>query len=154
MTDPRDPAAAAAAAALRRVASSAPPRRRRPPSGRPSGRDPELLGSALEHLVRDQGWTEQSAVAVLFSDWAQVVGSDLAAHVVPDSFEDGRLTVRAESTAWATQVRLLLPGLHRAVEAAVGHGVVRSIAVAGPAAPSWVSGPRRVKGRGPRDTYG
>lgn len=122
--------------------------------GRPSGRDPELLGAALDHLVRDQGWSEQSAVAVLFSDWAAVVGADLAAHVEPETFADGRLTVRAASTAWATQVRLLLPGLHRAVDAAVGSGVVRSISVQGPAAPSWVSGPRRVKGRGPRDTYG
>ena len=79
---------------------------------------------------------------------------DLAAHVVPESFDDGRLLLRAESTAWATQVRLLLPQLRRTIDRAVGAGVVADISVVGPQAPSWKAGPRRVAGRGPRDTYG
>jgi predicted nucleic acid-binding Zn ribbon protein len=40
------------------------------------------------------------------------------------------------------------------IAAAVGDGVVTSLKVTGPAAPSWRKGPRRVAGRGPRDTYG
>lgn len=149
-----DPAADAAAAALRRATAAAPAARPRRAVTRSPGRDPETLGEAIDDLVREQGWGQQSAVAVLFSDWAGVVGAELAEHVAPDSFADGRLVVRADSTAWATQLRLLLPALHRAVDAAVGAGTVRSIVVQGPAAPSWVAGPRRVKGRGPRDTYG
>jgi predicted nucleic acid-binding Zn ribbon protein len=31
---------------------------------------------------------------------------------------------------------------------------VTDLTVLGPTAPSWVKGPRHVKGRGPRDTYG
>lgn len=108
----------------------------------------------MDQFVRDQGWQEQSAVARLMGDWAQVVGADMAGHVTPAGFEEGVLTLQAESTAWATQVRLLLPTLHRTINEALGTGVVTSITVLGPAAPSWVSGPRRVKGRGPRDTYG
>ena len=36
----------------------------------------------------------------------------------------------------------------------VGHNVVTRLNIHGPAAPSWNKGPRRVQGRGPRDTYG
>jgi predicted nucleic acid-binding Zn ribbon protein len=78
----------------------------------------------------------------------------MADHVAPVSFQDGVLLLQAESTAWATQVRLLLTDLRRVVEAEVGVGVVTSISVVGPTAPSWIKGPRTVKGRGPRDTYG
>jgi predicted nucleic acid-binding Zn ribbon protein len=37
---------------------------------------------------------------------------------------------------------------------ALGREVVRRIHVHGPVAPSWGRGPKRVRGRGPRDTYG
>lgn len=93
-------------------------------------------------------------MAALRARWAEVVGAEVADHVVPEGFEDAVLTLRADSTAWATQVRLLLADLHRVVDEAVGGGVVRGLRVVGPQAPSWSAGPRRVKGRGPRDTYG
>ena len=44
-------------------------------------------------------------------DGRQIVGAEVAAHCLPEEFEAGRLTVRADSTAWATQVRLLAPTL-------------------------------------------
>jgi predicted nucleic acid-binding Zn ribbon protein len=48
-----------------------------------------------------------------------------------------------------------LSGALRArIEAELGRNVVRRIHVHGPVAPSWVRGPKRVRGRGPRDTYG
>lgn len=108
----------------------------------------------MERLVQEQGWRDRSAVAVLMGEWAQIVGDDMAAHVLPVAFDQGELVLQAESTAWATQVRLLLPQLHRAVDERVGAGVVRAIRIQGPQAPSWGAGTRRVKGRGPRDTYG
>ena len=40
------------------------------------------------------------------------------------------------------------------IAAAVGNGVVTSLKITGPAAPSWRKGPRHIAGRGPRDTYG
>ena len=153
-----DAVADAAAAALRRATRSTGAgrktgrSRRRPTSSGP--RDPEPLGAALERLVVEQGWQDQSAVATLMGDWAEIVGPDLAAHVVPVSFAEGELVLQAESTTWATQLRLLLPQVHRAIDERVGSGVVRAIRLRGPQAPSWGSGPRRVKGRGPRDTYG
>ncbi|MHB1066728.1 MAG: DUF721 domain-containing protein [Candidatus Nanopelagicales bacterium] len=157
IADPAAASAAAAAALRRATASTAPaiaPRRRVAGASYSDGRDPALVGDALERLVRDLGWTDRAAVARLMSAWPAAVGAELAEHVTPAAFADGELTVQADSTAWATQVRLLLPALHRAVDQAVGPGVVTRISVVGPQAPSWSAGPRRVKGRGPRDTYG
>jgi predicted nucleic acid-binding Zn ribbon protein len=68
--------------------------------------------------------------------------------------ENGELTIEAESTAWATQLRLLAAKLLARIAAQVGHNVVTKLHIHGPAAPSWTKGPRRVRGRGPRDTYG
>jgi predicted nucleic acid-binding Zn ribbon protein len=161
MVDPTssaDDAASAAAAAFRRAVRGAPRpehRRRRVQGSRyADDRDPQSLGSAIDRLVDEQGWGERSAVAGVVGDWAGVVGEVMADHVRVVGFDDGVLTLAADSTTWATQVRLLLPQVHTAVDARVGSGVVRRIVVQGPAAPSWTFGPRRVKGRGPRDTYG
>ena len=63
--------------------------------------------------------------------------------------------VRTDSTAWATQLRLLAPTVVRRLNEELGHGTVALIEVAGPHLPSWKKGPRSVRdGRGPRDTYG
>jgi predicted nucleic acid-binding Zn ribbon protein len=150
--------AEAAAAALRRATRSTarakPKKRPATPASYSNDRDPQPIGRAVDAFIVEQGWQDESAVATLMGQWAQIVGGDLAEHVLPISFTDGELTLAAESTTWATQVRLLLPEVHRAIDEQVGKGVVVRIRVQGPQAPSWTSGPRRVKGRGPRDTYG
>lgn len=155
----REPHSDAAAAALRRATGGGKPRRGTSGRGtgrapRSSDRDPALLADAVDRLLAERGWTAASAAATVHAMWPQIVGADLAGHVTPESLADGRLVLRAESTAWATQVRLLLPQLRQAIDRAVGHGVVADISVVGPEAPSWSAGPRRVPGRGPRDTYG
>ena len=90
----------------------------------------------------------------MFGDWPGAVGADVAAHCRPVKLENGELTVEAESTAWATQVRLLTPTLLRRLAEELGEGVVERVVVGGPTGPSWKKGMRRVPGRGPRDTYG
>lgn len=148
MTDDID---AAASAALRRAVRGKPgPRRRR--SGTSQG--PQPVGQALDEFVSASGWSTQAAVARVTQDWPSIVGPELADHVTPGEFDDGRLVLQADSTAWATQVKLLLPGIQQALDRALGPGVVTRLDIRGPQAPSWVKGPRRVKGRGPRDTYG
>ena len=119
-----------------------------------SSRDPELIGSVVEGFLAEQGWQASAVMANLVESWAQVVGPEVATHVVIESWMDGELVLRADSTAWATQVRLLTDALRHQVGDAVGPDLVRSITVKGPDAPSWRAGPRVVKGRGPRDTYG
>ncbi|MGF2951292.1 hypothetical protein ACOJVP_02900, partial [Mycobacterium sp. THU-M116] len=54
----------------------------------------------------------------------------------------------------ATQLRMIQTHLLAKIAAAVGNGVVISLKITGPVAPSWRKGPRHIGGRGPRDTYG
>jgi predicted nucleic acid-binding Zn ribbon protein len=120
----------------------------------PDPRDPQPLGAMLAKLMKDRGWQRPAAEARLFGMWESVVGAELAGHSRPVKLEQGELTVEAESTAWATQLRLLTTKLLGRIADGVGRGVVTKLTVHGPVAPSWTKGPRRVRGRGPRDTYG
>ena len=90
----------------------------------------------------------------MFGAWERVVGADVAAHSKPVKLDNGELTVEAESTAWATQLRLLSRKLLKGIAESVGPKVVTKLHIHGPTAPTWSRGTRRVKGRGPRDTYG
>lgn len=120
----------------------------------PDARDPQPLGRLVRRLVRDRGWEEPAAQAQVLGCWEQVVGPDIAGHCQPTALSDGHLTVQAESTAWATQLRLLAPRILSILTERVGAGVVTKMTIHGPAAPSWKRGPRSIRGRGPRDTYG
>jgi predicted nucleic acid-binding Zn ribbon protein len=120
----------------------------------PDERDPQLLDTTLSRLVVERGWRTDIAVHGVFSRWDQIVGSEVAEHCTPERYVDRELTVRADSTAWATQVRLLAAQVLVRLNAELGQGTVTRIHVEGPQAPSWRHGPRTVRGRGPRDTYG
>jgi predicted nucleic acid-binding Zn ribbon protein len=154
--------AAARARGLHPGVSAPAGRRRRRVAGegqrsgaRPDARDPQLVGSSLDRLVAERGWEAPVAVGGVMGRWDAVVGAQVAEHCRPESFEDGVLAVRADSTAWATQVRLLTPALMRRLAEEVGEGTVTKVVVRGPSAPSWRRGPRVAPGsQGPRDTYG
>lgn len=120
----------------------------------PDDRDPQPLGRAVERLSSERGWEEPLAAGGVLARWAEIVGPDLAAHCSAETMSDGVLTVRAESTAWATQVRLLAPVLVRRLNEECGQGSVARVVVLGPGRPSWRKGRLHVPGRGPRDTYG
>ena len=161
-------AAEAAAAALARARAAAKakglrpglkPRRRAKdvPVGQRSdgGRDPKLLGDQLDQFVVERGWAVDVAVGAVIGRWPQIVGAEIAQHCAPVDFVEGVLTIRADSTAWATQLRLLSSSLLTRLAEDVGEGTVAELRVVGPGAPSWSRGQRRANdGRGPRDTYG
>jgi predicted nucleic acid-binding Zn ribbon protein len=163
-----EPAEDAAAAALARARAAArakglrpglkPIGRRRPGApgsqGRQDGRDPKLLGDQMDRLLADRGWKVDVAVGSVMGRWPEIVGQEVAQHCTPVSFEFGVLTVRADSTAWATQMRLLSATIMGRLDGEVGKGTVSELKVVGPSAPSWSRGPRRSQGPGPRDTYG
>ncbi|GGD11457.1 DUF721 domain-containing protein [Nocardioides daphniae] len=120
----------------------------------PDDRDPQPLGSTLDRLVANRGWDTDLKVQGVFGQWASLVGTEVADHCTPETLTDGKLVVRTDSTAWATQLRLLAPTLVRRLNQELGHGTVLVIEVLGPHGPSWKKGPRSSGGRGPRDTYG
>ena len=121
----------------------------------PDDRDPQRLGAAVERLVESKGWTTEVNVRSLLARWPALVGPVNAAHSHPESYTDTVLTVRTDSTAWATQLRLLAPQLVAMLNEALGDGTVTRVDVRGPDGPSWKKGRLSVRdGRGHRDTYG
>lgn len=121
----------------------------------PDDTDPRPVGAVLNSYLVDRGWERPLAQARVFTDWATIVGADVAAHCSPVSLNDGELKVQAESTAWATQLRMLGATLLAQVVAELGPTIVTRISVTGPSGPSWKHGKFSVRGaRGPRDTYG
>lgn len=123
-------------------------------AGRGRKEDPQPLGVAIEGLLDDQGWRTPAAVGSVFGRWEQIVGEALAAHTRPGGFTDGELLVIADSTAWATQVRLLRAQLIRRLNSELGDGTVTGVKVRGPMPPQR-RGQWRVRDtRGPRDDYG
>lgn len=120
----------------------------------PDDRDPQLLGSAVERLVGNAGWETDLKVQGVFGRWAELVGAEVASHCTPETLTDGVLVVRTDSTAWATQMRLLAPTVVKRLNVELGHGTVLKVEVLGPHLPTWKKGLRSSRGRGPRDTYG
>jgi predicted nucleic acid-binding Zn ribbon protein len=124
---------------------------------RADGRDPLPLGAAINRLITERGWEAPAAVGGVMGRWPQLVGPEVAQHCSPDRYdEEARvLTVTCDSTAWATQLRLLAPTLVARLNADLGHGTVKLLKVLGPAAPTRSYGRLRAPGsRGPGDTYG
>jgi predicted nucleic acid-binding Zn ribbon protein len=120
----------------------------------PDIRDPQPLGRLTRDLAKKRGWSGRVAEGTVLGHWPSVVGHQIADHATPIALSEGVLTVAAESTAWATQLRMMQAQLLAKIAAAVGNGVVTSLKITGPTAPSWRKGPRHISGRGPRDTYG
>lgn len=135
------------------------PRPRRPQGVQFSGsgpdpRDPQAIGAVLSRVIRERGWTTQVNLRTMLARWPDLVGATNAAHSAPESYQDGVLTIRTESTTWATSLRALAPNLLAQLNSELGQGTVQRVVVLGPQAPSWKHGIRSVRGRGPRDTYG
>ena len=120
----------------------------------PDDRDPQTMDATLGRFVSEQGWETELRVHGVFSRWESIVGREVAQHATPQCYAEGRLVVRTDSTAWATQMKLLAPDVVRRLNEVLGQQTVRMIEVEGPSGPSWRRGRLRVKGRGPRDTYG
>ncbi len=158
----------ALAGAQRMTRGTARPRRRRrgqtsnagAPRGGYSGpapddTDPQPIGAVLEGYTADRGWQRPLAEARVFAQWDALVGVEIAAHCNPASLREGELRIAAESTAWATQLRLLTSALLARLAAELGPTTVTRVVVTGPVGPSWKHGRFSVPGaRGPRDTYG
>ena len=105
-----------------------------------------MLGRLTSRLSGDRGWAPRLANGSVFGRWAELVGEEVAEHARPVSLRDGVLTVAADSTAWATQLRLLQRQLIGKLAAGLGDGVVKTMRIHGPTAPSWRRGPRHVSG--------
>ncbi|MET9077872.1 DciA family protein [Streptomyces sp. NPDC004232] len=68
------------------------------------GREPMGLGTAIGALVTERAWELPAVGATLRERWA-VIAPQLAGHVAAIGYDadSGQLTVRPESSAWATK---------------------------------------------------
>lgn len=118
------------------------------------GRDPFGIGEAIDTLTVRLGWTSSLAKSELLLSWPAIVGAETAGHTQPISIEEGVLAVRCDSTAWATQLRLMRTRITTEIANRFPDAGIQSVRFDGPNAPTWKRGPRSIPGRGPRDTYG
>ncbi|WP_295625858.1 DUF721 domain-containing protein [uncultured Corynebacterium sp.] len=117
-------------------------------------RSPTAFGSILSGQANERGWRRNLANGMIMSRWSEIVGETIAEHAEVVEFKEGTLVVQCSSSTWATQLRLAQSKILRTIAEEVGDGVVEKLHIKGPAGPNWSKGRLRVKGRGPRDTYG
>ncbi|MEO7147618.1 MAG: DciA family protein [Terrimesophilobacter sp.] len=122
------------------------------PFGR--GRDPHGIAQVMDALTAGLGWDSSLARADLLASWQEIVGVETAEHSSPVGIEEGALTVRCDSTAWATQLRMMRADIITRIGERYPDAGILSIRFDGPGVPSWKKGRRTIPGRGPRDTYG
>lgn len=121
----------------------------------PDARDPAPIGAILNRSAQDLGWVGPLAEARLFSRWPDIVGREIADRCQPTSLVDGELKIVSESTAWATQLRLMSRELLARIARETPPGMVRRVHISGPSGPSFKRGPWTMKGGyGVRDTFG
>jgi len=118
------------------------------------GRDAVGLGDVIDNLTAKMGWNSPLAQSELLASWAEIAGAETAEHSQPMGIEEGVLTVKCDSTAWATQLRLMRSQIATQIAVRYPEAGIASVRFEGPNAPSWKRGPRAIPGRGPRDTYG
>lgn len=118
------------------------------------GRDPRGIDDVLDRLTRSMGWSSPLAKSELLVAWPKLVGDEVAAHTDPVSVEEGLLTVKCDSTAWAQQLRSMRSMVLAQIAQQHPEAGIESVRFIGPDTPSWKRGPRAIPGRGPRDTYG
>jgi predicted nucleic acid-binding Zn ribbon protein len=117
------------------------------------GRDPRTLGTILDNDARSKGWAVHIARATIMDNWSSVVGEDVAAHTMPEIVDD-TLAIQCDSSAWATQLRILRADIATELHNRFPDAGIQQVDVIGPGVPRQNYGPRTVKWRGPRDTYG
>ncbi|MFE9468827.1 DciA family protein [Streptomyces virginiae] len=92
---------------------------------------PASVQTALSELLAERGWT-MPARHSLAAAWADIVGPEISAHLLVVDVDGGQLVVRADSKAWANQVRLLEPQLVARLNQHPGLEAVRCLRVLTP----------------------
>lgn len=118
------------------------------------GREPRGIGDVLGTLTSEMGWDSPIAQAKLLARWSDIVGANIAGHTAPVGIGAGVLTVRCDSSPWATELRRMKAAITTKLITEFPAAGIESVSIIGPNTPSWKHGPRAIPGRGPRDTYG
>lgn len=97
------------------------------------GSEPAPVAELLRRVAERRGWDRRLEGARVHDSWGEIAGEELARHAQPVRLVGGVLVVRAESAAWATQVRYLAATLAARANEVLGPDQVTKVTVtAGP----------------------
>ena len=99
------------------------------PDAPKEGAAPKPLGDVLGALAGRRGWRRRLEGARIHDAWTGIAGEQLAAHTEPVRLHGGVLVLRAESSAWATQVRYLVTDLMARANDVLGEGQVTTVQI-------------------------
>lgn len=104
--------------------------------------DPVPVGQILSKLTSRTGWAERMTLGRLRMSWADIVGEHIAARSEPVKLEDGILHIRADGSAWATELTLLSSSITQKAAAFLGGELVRDVRVSASGGPDAQRGQR------------
>jgi len=93
------------------------------------GAEPHHLPDVLDQVLAGLGVPSSNAVIAITERWAELIGAEVAPHVVPVSVDHGRLSVAADSPAWASHLRWAEAELLTRLAELVGPDVVTTVVV-------------------------
>src|SRR5699024_6053454 len=94
---------------------------------------PQPLGDIFSKFLDQRGWKEPVARGAVLADWHSSVRPPIAENNELEKLEHAQLVLRASSTAWDHQVRLITPQLNPEIGGALGTGVITNREIKGPA---------------------
>ncbi len=97
------------------------------PSDEPEPVSP--INKSIERMSKRLGLTKPSVSDRIFSEWPQLVGTQLAGKCRPVSLVDGILSVEAVDAGWANQLKWLGPQVSTKANQLVESEVVKRIEV-------------------------
>ncbi|WP_331719826.1 DciA family protein (plasmid) [Streptomyces sp. NBC_01023] len=120
-------------------------RRTRTTASRRDGREPTGFAAVLQGLMADRAWDIPAAGGSVLDQWpniAATISPNLHEHAVAVAFhaQSGQLDLRPDSSAYATQLRLISTRIVTAANDSVGTQAVRTVrvlAVGATAAPEF-----------------
>lgn len=106
-------------------------------------RGPSPIGDLVGGLASKRGWGSRLEGARIFAAWPDLVGEEVARRCEPVRLAGGVLVVRAESSAWATQLTYLTATIVRRADEVLRPGLVREVRIV-------IAGAERSPERGSR----
>jgi len=90
-------------------------------------RDFRSLGEGLHDVARSLGGKQFQVQARIASEWARVVGREIAQHTHVSGLRSGELMVAVDSSVWATELSAMGTHLLERLNQALGQTAVKSV---------------------------
>jgi len=88
---------------------------------------PKPVSHILEDVLQRFGLQKRLAERAVLSKWAEIVGTEIAAHSEAFDLADGVLTIEADHGVWRQELTLLMPMIVTKFNEMCGAGTVTEI---------------------------